>query len=681
MKTKSICRICKRRCGIIVETEGNSVVKVSGDRNNPRSKGYICQKGIAVPDTINSSERVLYPQKKNGDSWQRISWDEAYSGIADRLQSIKEQYGPESFDIFTGEGSLNERLNLYFERFGKIYGTPNHKTGGICHTVKMISNKLIFGTLLVPDFENSGCIILWGTNLDTAEPLNAITVRNAAKRGAKLIVIDPALTPMARKADIHLRIRPGTDGALALGMMNVLIRENLLDREFIENWTIGFKELSELASEYTPEKVSKITWVPAELIITAARTFGTVKPACIAYGNSTEHHSNAIQSMRAVSMLQALTGNVDIPGGGLIQKAIRLADPSNIECNNISARAIGEIEYPIYAENARGALGNRVADYIITGKPYPVRGVMVVGANPILTYPNSLKIQQAFKRLDFLAVYDMFMTQTARLADIVLPGAHFLERTELNVRDSDPIFCEKIVPPPGEARSSFEFIKGLFDVMGYSEHFPWYNAEESISFRLKPTGISLEQARKEPETAFITAPTYGKYKKNGFDTPSKKIELYSEKLRETGYDPLPVFTEPGESYYGDPELLNNYPYMLTTGARNIEYYHSQFRNNRTLISLVPEPLVDVHPELADKLGIGNGDRISLRSKRGSIEIKVNISEITHPRIMQMVEGWDEANMNILTDDSDLDPISGFPPLRSVMCSVKKIEKKDKDFHY
>ena len=244
MLKKSICRICKRRCGIVVEIDDNHIVRVTGDAENERSRGYICPKGKAIPDTVHSSGRLLYPMKRNGDGWQRISWDDAFSEIAEKLYAVRSKYGPESLDIFTGEATLNERLSLYFERFGHIYGTPNHRTGGICHTVKLISNKLVYGTLLHPDYERSRCIVLWGTNLDTAEPLNAIKVRNARKNGAKLIVIDPALTLMAKLADLHLRVRPGTDGALALGMMNVLISEGLVDMPFIEKWTVGYSQLA-----------------------------------------------------------------------------------------------------------------------------------------------------------------------------------------------------------------------------------------------------------------------------------------------------------------------------------------------------------------------------------------------------------------------------------------------------
>jgi len=676
-RVETVCRLCFAKCGMDLYLEEGKVIGVKGSSNNPRNQGYLCSKGKAVTELLYAPDRLRYPMEKKSNTWKRISWDKALDTIAKRLKEIKEKYGAEAVVIHMGQAGVAQDIGGYIQRFCNVFGTPNFSSAGSqCHVAKVIGNALTYGCLPTPDHRNTNCIIIWGSNPAFSSPLAMKSILKAKEKGAKLIVIDPRVTPLARKADMHMQIRLGTDGALALGMLNVIISENLYEQEFVKDWTVGFDKLIELAKEYSLEKVAEITWIPASAIRKTARLYGTTKPACIMLGNALEHHTNAVQGIRAISILQAVTGNLDVPGGALFNQGAPLANISLSREHHSKVKPVGVVEHPLFDEFVCQAQANLLSETILSSKPYPVKGMIVTGANPILTWPNAEKTKKALKSLEFLVVMDLFMTETAKLADMVLPAATFLERTEFcDYGRFGTVPCagliSRAISQQEECWSDWKFWSELARKMDYGEFFPWNNIKEAVDFRLKPLGITVKQLKKEPSGVVYGRKEYRKYEKEGFKTSSGKVEIYSEKLKKLGYDPLPVYNEPDESPASKPDLAKEYPLILTTGARVLEYVHSRFRSIPSLRQRVPEPWVEVHPETAEELSIENGEEVIVESLRGSIEIKAKVTEGIDPRVVHIPHGWDEANANILTDDEARDPISGFPPLRSLLCRVRK----------
>lgn len=674
---KTVCRICPAECGVDVHTEGGKIVKVEGMKEHPVNRGEICPKAEAAVDYVYAPDRLKYPLKRDGDSWKRISWEEALDIIAKELTRIKKEYGSRALAVYLGQGIDYYENKWYARRFCDVYGTPGYySVDSMCFRAKVIGHRLTYGVMSVSDYENSKCILMWGRNEYNAYPPQAKKVLKAMDNGAKLIVVDPVRTFFAKKAEIHLRPRPGTDCALALAMLNVIISEELYDKEFVEKWTVGFEKLTEHVKKYSPEKVEEITWVKADDIVRAARTYASIKPACITQGNSTILQTNGVQTSRALAIMMAITGNLDVPGGNTYSPRLRL---TNLGLPNmVNEKPFGAVEHPIHYDQTREGQAMVLIDKLINGDPYQIRALIVSGGNPVVQWPNYNKVKAALERLDFLVVMDVFMTATAEFADIVLPAATFLEKTELldfgAVMGIPYVMLrKKVVEPVGEAWPDWKFWFELGKKMGYGEYFPWSDVREAHEVLLKPTGFSVRALEELPGGFYYDCQRYRKYLEAGFPTPSKKVELYSETLQKYGYDPLPTYVEPKESPVSDPELAKKYPLILTTGSRILEYTHSQLRNVPALREKVPEPLAEIHPETAKRYGIVDGEMIMVKTKRGSIRIKARLTEDMHPMVVHVQHGWKEANANVLTSGEDRDPISGFPPIKSLLCEIDRLK--------
>ncbi|MGQ9788673.1 MAG: molybdopterin-containing oxidoreductase family protein [Candidatus Hadarchaeaceae archaeon] len=674
--TKTVCRICSGECGLDVYTKGGKIVKVDGMKEHPVNRGEICPKAEAAVDYVYAPDRLRYPMKRDGDSWKRISWDEALDIISQELIRIRENYGSRALAVYLGQGIDYYENKWYARRFCDVYGTPNYySVDSMCYRARVIAHRLTYGEMSVPDQENSKCILMWGRNEYNAFLPRAKKIVSALELGAKLIVVDPVRTFFAKKADIHLRPRPGTDCALALSMLNVIISEKLYDQEFVERWTVGFEKLSEHVKNYPPEKVEEITWVKSGDIIAAARTYATFKPACINQGNSLDLQSNGVQTSRALAILQAITGNLDVPGGNTYSPRLRLTNLGLPKMQN--EKPFGADEYPIQYEQTREGQAMVLIDKLLTGEPYQIRAMIVSGGNPAVQFPNFNKVKAALEKLDFLVVMDVFMTATAKLADIVLPAATFLEKTEL--LDFGAVLGipyvmlrKKVVEPVGECWPDWKFWFELGRRMGHGEYFPWNDVSDAIEVLLKSTGYSVKVLEQLPGGFFYDFPRYRKYIDNGFRTPSGKVELYSEVLQKYGYDPLPTHVEPCESPISNPELAKEYPLILTTGSRVLEYTHSQLRNVPQLREKLPEPLAEIHPEAARRYGIVDGEMIQVKTKWGSIKIKAKVTEDMHPKVVHVQHGWEAANVNVLTNHADRDPISGFPAVKSLLCTLESL---------
>lgn len=672
---KTTCELCDMGCGMIAYVKEGKLLEVEGMPEHPVNQGELCPKGEAAIELVYSPDRLKYPMKREGNEWIRISWDEAFDLVARNLEEVKEKYGKRAIAVYSGIGIGHFESKAYIKRFCDVYGVANFfSVGSFCFHARAIGYILTCGFLPAADYKNSQCIVVWGKNPDYSAPPIAASLREARGKGTRLIVIDPITIPLAKEADFYLQIRPGTDCALASGMLNVIISEGLYDREFVEKWTVGFEELAQHVRDYSPERVEKITWVPAESIREVARVYATTKPACIYQGNALDQNIIGVQSARAISILQAVTGNIEAPGGNISPPRFPITYIKLPEL--VKEKPVGADRYPQFFQAYREGQVVVLPEAILTESPYPLKAMIISGANPVLTSSGSEKVRQALKKLDFLVVMDLFMTETAQFADLVLPAASYLERTEL--RDYELlgipyVILRKQAIKVEECLPDWKFWFELARRLGCEKHFPWETKEEVIRHLLKPTGISLEQLQEKPEGMFYSPVKYKGYEKTGFRTPSKKAELYCERLEKREQDPLPTYREPAESAVNTPDIAKEYPLILTTGTRMVEYYHSQLRNIPSLREKAPEPLAQIHPDTAKDYAIADGQTVLVETRRGSIKIKARITEDIAPSVVSIPHGWSEANANLLTDigEESCDPISGFPSLKSLLCRVSK----------
>ena len=437
---KSVCRSCHGGCGTLLHVRDGILVKVEGDPQSPLNHGRLCPIGTVTVDLVNHPDRLQYPQRRIGPrasgQWARISWDEALDEIAERLLAIRKEFGPEAIALGTGTGRHHIR---WVSRFGHALGTPNWCEPGFaqCFHPRVNTCILTFGEFPVSDFTGGtppACMLFWGHN-----PLNSgpdgetrFNVREALDTNPKIIVVDPRETELARRADVWLQLRPGTDDALALAFLNVIIGEQLYDAPFVKQWTYGFDALREHVRAFTPEWAAPITWVAAQKIRAAARLFARTRPAMLEWGCAIEHTPKCIQTVRALSMLPALTGNVDVPGGWVFGMHGIGRFPSLIEnlTPEANAKRLGADRFKLLGGEGADLPAAHIPTLLQAmreGTPYPVKAFLVFGNNTLTTFANSALVYESLMKLDFMVCADLFMTPTAELADIVLPAASWPE--------------------------------------------------------------------------------------------------------------------------------------------------------------------------------------------------------------------------------------------------------------
>ena len=506
------------------------------------------------------------------------------------------------------------------------------------------------------------------------------------KRGAKLIVIDPVQSNIAAKADLWLPVRPGSDAALALGMLHVILGENLYDREYVERHCLGLAELSERVREYTPARVAEITWVEERLIVEAARIFAKSKPACIEIACTLDEVIDPIQLSRAVALLASVTGNIDVSGGNIFPHA---AGQVSIDTNDfilrerlgheVQEKRLGAEAYPLLSKNLPVnfpmAHWPAILEAILTGKPYPVRAIFLMGGNPALSIAKSRRAKEALRKVEFLAVADLFMSKTAELADVVLPASSWLEQNGLadsSQASFGPLRIRRKVASVGEAVSDIEIMCRLAGKLDLPDF--WESEEDYLNYIVKPLNVTFDELQARGES--VPSPMiYGKHLREGFRTPSGKIELFSGRLKDWGYDPLPFYREPHESPYSTPELAKQYPFVMTTGRRVVTYFHTGLRNVPALRDVKPVPVLDINASTARSLRIEDGDQVTVESPYGRITLVARLTEGIHPRVVGVPHGWpDEANDNLLMNNEVCSLGIGTTPLRGTLCSVRRAER-------
>jgi anaerobic selenocysteine-containing dehydrogenase len=421
------CTICYHSCGMRVLVEDGRITRVEGLKDHPLNKGRLCPKGERAIEIVYHPDRLKYPLKKVGGQWNRIGWDDALGEIADKLQGLKKEFGPEALSIFSGSiGVENLEMMEMAQRFKGAFGSPNFiSVEGICYRMRIRARQITFGKYPVEEM-NTKLYVLWGHNPEQSDfPLQMALEENLTK-GSKLVVIDPKRIPLAKKAEMYLAIRPGTDGALALALMHVIIRENLYDKDFVEQWTHGFEKLVPHVEPYTPEWAESITWIPAEEIRKLARLYARAEGASIFQGTNTQDQTaNGTQNSRAFAILQIITGNINNPGGWVISPRLSLTGlglPTE-------KTPIGAEDYRLFYEiwGRKSPYGQVVC--FPDSVPGPIRALMVTGGNPLISMPDSNAFREAFKRLDLLVVHELFMTETAEKANYVLPACTTSKRT------------------------------------------------------------------------------------------------------------------------------------------------------------------------------------------------------------------------------------------------------------
>jgi anaerobic selenocysteine-containing dehydrogenase len=703
---KGLCGICPSGCGVDIVMEGERLHRIKPMKDHPL--GIVCPRGVHAEEVIYSPDRLRFPMKRIGNrgegKLERVSWEEAFDLSSKLIKNVAKKYGPEAMAIYSGRGGFEQSLLDNFATGGQdsislnvlfpLGSSNTFSCSSLCNNShRVLAPVTTFGASfdrLFPDFEKSDQIVVWGSNPATdSPPINLREILKAKARGTKVIVIDPLKTYTAKKADEWIGIRPGTDGALALGIAHVMMEKGLYDSSFADDWTHGLREFREYVKGFSPKEVEKITWVKAEKVERLAKDLSTLKTALLIY-TGLEYTNSGVQNIRAILILCALSGNFDRPGG----LVFRMRQPPSIRRNRIEPPkgrpVVGSDRHPLYCDLNRSGHFMELPRAILKGDPYSIKGLIILGGSILTAFPDPDLWKRSFANLECLVVIDRFLTNEALYADIVFPATTMFEITSYSRNYPGHIcFRERVIPPVDEARNDYLILAGLAKALGYGDRYP-QSEEEMLKFVFGEARLSLDELRSKPEGISLPSPpmVYEKYKagllrkdKNpGFETSSGKFEISSQLLKQYGYDPLPAYQEPKEGPIGSPELAKDFPLVLTTGTRIQSAFRSQHLNIPGLLKLQEKPNILIHPEDAEPRGIRDGDRVWVRTKRGSVSFYAKVTEGIMKGVIEANMGgggplqpkeWREANVNELTDPENRDSISGFPVFKALLCEVEK----------
>jgi anaerobic selenocysteine-containing dehydrogenase len=624
---------CPDTCATVVEVRDGRAVRFEAERDHPITQGWLCAKVRPYLERVYHPDRLRYPLRRVGPKgageWERISWEDAGAEIASRWQAIIAEDTAAAILPYSYSGTLGlVQLAVCNQRLWNRMGASGLRRS-ICGAAAEAAVQATYGLRLAPDpadVVHSRLVLLWGHNPATTGPHFMPLLREAQRRGAYVVVIDPRRTITARSADQHIQPRPATDGALALGLMHVLFAEGLHDEAWLAANTIGWEGLRERASAYPPERVAAITGVPEETIVALARRYGTTKPALLKFSDGVQRHGNGGQTSRALACLPAIVGQIGVRGGGLFY--------STSDYVRWNAEALGHAsECPptprvVNMNRIGAALTGEVSDP-------PIRSLYVFCANPVASAPNASRTIAGLLREDlFTVVHDLFLTDTARYADIVLPATSQLEHADLhkpyghrNLQYNAPA-----IAPLGEAKSNWDVMRLLATALGYEE--PWLrrSAEEVIAEVLDATraenslldGVTLERLQADGTVPLAFYPTLGAdvpFADLRFPTTSGKVELRCDALAVEGLDPLPDYAPPAELRDADPADRR---LVLISGAAH-HFTSSSMANVPSLMAKEGAPYVEINPDDAASRGIAHGDTVVVASPRGECALRAVVT--------------------------------------------------------
>ncbi len=674
---------CHGGCGQKLYVEDGKLVRVEGDENNPWNQGRSCPRVLALKQYMYHPDRITTPLKRVGargeGKFAPIGWDEAYDLCERELKAVRDKHGAESVIFVQGTGrDIGGPITLLAYSFGSPNWVQLGLSGHSCYTPRLAAMKTTMGDFAVadcsqflekryddPQWVAPEVIIAWGQHPANGCPdaFYGHWIIDCMKRGSKIIAIDPRNTWTTSRAVHHLQNRPGTDGALALAMLNVIINEGLYDKDFVAKWVHGFDELKERVQQYPVDKVAAITEVPAGEIVAAARMFAKARQAAIHWGVPIDMCPDGTAVAHAIICLWAITGNIDIPGGQVIAKPsygvssypysseemVQLYGADLVK--RMTEKRIGADAYPM-VKNFRGwAQPDMMIDQIASGKPYPIKAAWIQTANIVGGQAARARHHyEALKKLDFIVVVDLFHNPTTMaLADIILPAATFAEKDSIRSWWAPLAIISKRVQV-GECKSDWEInfeLAKRFNPEGMKQ---WNTLEDLFNTRLKPSGLSAREIvaddgwKMPPEGP---SKPYHRHergllrpdRKPGFNTPTGKVEVYSETYKSWQLDPLPFYTEPPQSAASTPDLFKKYPLVMITGARSQLYFHAEHRMIPWLREKMPDPLVEIHPDTARTFGIDEGEWVYLENDMGRVKRKATITRRVKPQHVHTMHGW------------------------------------------
>lgn len=704
---KSICRVCSRGCPIDVRLGDNQIQQITP--SNPQAGGQLCALGYAYKEYVTRPDRIRTPLRRVGErgsgKWEEISWSEAYREISDKLLKLRAEYGADTVAFFTG---YTKWYRPVFQRFVYSFGTLNYGTeSSTCHESFRMANELNFGSLTVPDIKNSDLFIGWAYNPFYSGNSQANPLEEFKERGGRVLIIDPKYTPAAKFADIHLRPDPGTDGALALFFGNYLIENEKIDRDYIKAYVHGFEEYRRYVKQYTQEKTAKLTGIPEQTLLAAAELIAESPVFSINIsGAAIPHHTNGMQNCRAILSLLAITGNFDREGGNLLveypkdslnlkvewDKFVDEVRPLTSDGSGYQNSAawkrrnpsfrwdgrkqcrpkIGSERFPLWSQVVDQFQSNDLARNILEETPYPIRAIFALGMNRRM-FLNNDRLMEALRKLDFFVDVDIFWTDAAKVADIVLPACTSVERAELVSAGPSVKYVSPAIKPMYQSKSDVDILCELADVMeledpllrrGYEAIVRNVIMKIGVTFNdLKSSGAPIKIPGAEPMIP-------GRSLEMGLRTPTGKIELYSESIasipKSYRLNPLPTYRQslPRKGAAG-------YPMTLVAGSRISTRFHSRFHGVKSADYFRPVPAAELHPDDAAKLGIRQGDKITVSTEAGTIHVSAYLTKAVKRGTVFMYQSYaDVADVNRIIEWNHLDPYSGFPGYRTVRCAVE-----------
>lgn len=693
---ETVCFSCHTTCEAIAfrDKKTHQVLRVEGDPSSPQTRGFLCSKGLASPDLTTNPNRVGRPLRRVGEKgegkFEPIEWDEALDLIAKKLAYYKQQYGPQGVALLEGTRRGWSRV---YSRFANCFGTPNHGAAGWaqCLWPRLIDNTLTYGPGAQfsesQDYPNAHCILCWGVNPPTSWGVRAHDIMDARQRGAVLIVVDPYLSESAAKADIWLQLRPDTDMALALSMIHVIIRDGIYDEAFVQEKTFGFDALRKEVESCTPQWGSEITGVSADLIEKAAHVYAKAPASSLVRSLAIDQLHDSVQVCRAISILISITGNIDRPGSNILGSSrgeISQNTHAFIKADrvpkDVQKLRCGYDQFPLLTQEhspVPTAHMPTLWQQIVSGDPYPIPCAMIFGSNAAVSYTNSNAVEQALGKLEFLVVADIFMTPTAKYADIVLPASSWLERENMISSFQTCNTCTIFQQPAtkvDDSRSDVEIVIALAKRLGMEDDF-WPTPRALYDELLAPAGVTFEEGVKRRR---LYAPlTYGRFKDKAFKTPSGKIELYAQMAESKGCDPLPRYTPSFQSVKDTPELAREYPLTMTTGRHENAFRISENRTNPYLRHLVPKAYLDIHPRTAASLGIREGQKVRIESTAGTAYAYARFTLGLREDVVQSISGWwGEFNINRTVPWGQYASGVGTVCARGYLCKVTPVKEEE-----